>query len=292
LIGLGLALAIVIILDRLDQTVRTNQDAMDATSLQVLGTIPFFKNNDNRSMTGALESYRKLRTTLRFIRTEGKQVIMVTSPAPSEGKSATAANLAWVLANDKLRVILVDADMRRPTQHILFTKERFPGLSDVLVGEAELADALVEHSGLTVLPSGTTAPNPADLLSSAKFAKLITELRTQFDRIIVDCPPVHAVADATTIASESDGVLLVVRAEFTNGGSLSHAVEQLNRAGADILGVVMNGVPSGAPGYGGYYGYYDYSGYRLESEPRGVPQIITSPNGAAPKSRWRLFAST
>ena len=204
----------------------------------------------------AAEQYRSLRT--RVTRAENGhafRTIIITSPNKGDGKSLTAANLALTMAQEfQHRVLLLDADMRRPSVHRLFGISETPGLSDVLMGAATIEDALVavsEHR-LTVLPSGIIPTHPAELLGSAAMRRVLDTLRTRFDRILIDMPPVAPLADVAITAPMVDGVLMIVRAGVTPKPAIERALSCLEMS--KVLGLVLNdaGDTSATYGYKGY----------------------------------------
>jgi capsular exopolysaccharide synthesis family protein len=204
----------------------------------------------------AAEQYRSLRT--RLTRSEnGRAVraIIVTSPNKGDGKTLTAANLALTMAQEfQQRVLLLDADLRRPAIHRLFGIAETPGLSDVLMGGASLDDALVtvrDHR-LTVLPSGIIPMHPAELLGSAAMRRILDMLRTRFDRILIDMPPIAPLADVTIASALADGVLMIVRAGVTPKPAIERALSGLDLS--KVLGLVLNdaGQSSTAYRYDGY----------------------------------------
>jgi protein-tyrosine kinase len=210
----------------------------------------------------AAEQYRTLRTRLVLLE-EGRarRVLLVTSPAKGDGKSITAANLALTMAQEfNRRVVLVDADLRRPAVHGLFGIADQPGLVDVLGGSATLEDALVllPDVHLAVLPAGLAPAQPAELLGSAGMRRTLEALRSRFDRVIVDVPPVIPLADVGVLAPQCDGVLLVVRAGVTPKPLIERALSAFDAE--RLLGVVLNESGGGEPEYG-YAGYEaTYSG--------------------------------
>jgi tyrosine-protein kinase Etk/Wzc len=205
------------------------------------------------------ESFRNLRTNVRFVRAgEGATEMVVTSPAPQEGKSVTAANLAIALAQQGMKTLLVDADMRRSVQHRQFDLEASPGLSDLLVAEEGL-DGIIratEVENLNVLTAGKHPPNPAELLGSPRMERLLATLRQRYDSIVIDSPPMLAVTDASVLGQKTDGVILVVRAEKTEKDAINLAIQQLHHVGARILGVVVNDAKPDGPYYSYYRKYY------------------------------------
>jgi capsular exopolysaccharide synthesis family protein len=205
----------------------------------------------------AAEQYRSLRTRIgRVENGRAIRALIVTSPGKGDGKSLTAANLALAMAEEfSQRVLLIDADLRRPSVHHLFDVPESPGLTDVLVGAATLDDALVtlaDHH-LTVLPSGLPPTHPAELLGSAAMRRTIDTLRTRFDRLILDMPPVAPLADVHIAAAMADGILMIVRAGMTQKPAIERALAGLDMT--KVLGLVLNEVGAEAT-------YQDYAGYK------------------------------
>ncbi len=192
----------------------------------------------------AAEAYRSLAATLRFAYADRQmQSVGITSAAPGEGKSNLIANLAIALAEGDHRVIVVDADLRRPSQHTLFGLDRNDGLSTVLLGDqAQLPLQDTQVRGLRVLTSGPTPTNPLEALSSRRFDHVLTLARAQADFVLVDAPPAGALADAAVLAPRLDGMLLVVSAGRTKRELARRAREQLDRVNANLLGVVLTDV--------------------------------------------------
>ncbi|WP_309722014.1 CpsD/CapB family tyrosine-protein kinase, partial [Armatimonas sp.] len=204
-----------------------------------------------------MESYRSLRTNLNFAAVGNSlRTMVITSSVPAEGKSTTAANLAMAMALDGKRVIIVDADLRRPSLHKLFRLESSPGLTDVLVGTHEVEE-VIKSSGVdnvSVISAGSPPPNPAELLGSSKMIDLIEKLKSLADVVLFDSPPALAVADSIVLAGRTDGVLLVIGYGETKKANSRKAVELLNRANARVLGTVLNRIEGPSSGY--YYGKY------------------------------------
>jgi capsular exopolysaccharide synthesis family protein len=205
----------------------------------------------------AAEQYRSLRTRLKRAETgRNLRTIAITSPAKGDGKSLTAANLALTMAQEfQQRVLLIDADLRRPTVHQLFGLGDGPGLGDVLMNAADLDQALVtlpDHH-LTILPAGVPPSHPAELLGSATMRRLLDTLRTRFDRILIDVPPVAPLADLHILAPLVDGLLMIVRAGVTPRPAIERALAGLDTT--KVLGLVLN--ESGGEGTEAY----NYEGY-------------------------------
>jgi capsular exopolysaccharide synthesis family protein len=250
LLGLGCAVAVAFIRDYMDTTVGQPSDVR-RLGVPVLAAIP-----DTRARKGALlvmnghrkepfaEGYRMLRAALgRPGTTACGQVLVVTSALPGEGKSITAANLALTLASTGERVLLVEADLRRPSLSKVLGIRRVPGLCEALCGVGSVRDAIRRVAGtqLYVLPSGSPVhSSPADLLATTNLRDLLAELAGSYDRIVVDTPPAGAVADAVTLAPLADGVLLVVQCGRVGTNQVLQMMDHLTQAGANVLGVVMN----------------------------------------------------
>lgn len=192
------------------------------------------------------EAYRTLRTNLEFSNLDKTlRALLVTSAGAEEGKSTTLANLAVTIAQSGKRVILVDADLRRPTQHQIFTLKNNPGLTDMVRDDAMLAQPPLQDSGvanLQILTSGQLPPNPAEILGSKRMSEILTALLEHADIVLFDAPPLLAVTDAAVLASKVDGVLLVVSAGKTKRESAKKAQAQLEKINARIIGVVVNNV--------------------------------------------------
>ena len=230
---------------------------------------------DDSQSVGA-ESFRNLRTNVRFVRRgQGADEIVITSPSPGEGKSLTAANLAITMAQKGRTALLVDADMRRPVQHRQFDAAQTPGLSECLLGDEILEDVVrpTMLENLFVLPAGQAPPNPAELLDSPQMDRLLEALRTRYDAVIVDSPPVLAVTDSAVLAPKTDGVILVVRAEKTDKDAIGLAIQQMRQVGAEILGVVVND----AKAEGSYQSYYkEYYGEQRATRLKGLIERLQS----------------
>lgn len=193
------------------------------------------------------------------------KTILITSPAPGDGKTTTASNLAIAMAQAGQKVLLMDADFRRPTQHKVFNVDDQVGTTSVLAEQAQLAEAIkpTETPGLSILPCGPLPKNPSEILQSRAFSRLIEQLEERFDHIVIDSPPVMPVTDARILGALCDLTVLVLRAQKSSRRISMQARDSLASVGARVLGVVVNDVPRSRGGYGyGYgYGYYTY-GYR------------------------------
>jgi capsular exopolysaccharide synthesis family protein len=206
------------------------------------------------------EQYRSLRTNLQFASVDKElKTLVITSTGPSEGKSLTTANLAVTFAQQGKKVLLVDADMRKPTVHYTFRLENTVGLSNYLIGEKGLESVVKDTNipNLGIVTSGPIPPNPAEILSSKRMKQFIDEAKELFDIIIFDTPPVLAVTDPSIMAKLCDGVLLVVRSKQTEYEAAKRAKEQLAQVQANILGVVLNDREQKDSNYYYYYGSND-----------------------------------
>ena len=190
----------------------------------------------------ASEAYRSLRTSLLYAAVDAPPtVILITSPSSGDGKSTTCANLAVVLAQADKQTLVIDGDLREPGLHRFFDMPNVSGVVDVLAGEHELLEVCKESiPGLHILSAGPIPPNPAELLSSGRFSELVGQARRLFDYVLIDSPPTALVSDPMIIATQADGVLLVLDSEGTSKGSLRKAVRNLEAVGANVLGTVMN----------------------------------------------------
>ena len=235
------------------------------------------------------EAYKTLRTNIRFsLADSGCKKLCVTSGLPSEGKSITVLNVAISFAETGQRVLLVDADLRRPTLARLLIENGDPGLSNVLAGMCSEEDAIrsTQYANLDVIYSGVIPPNPSELLSSPRMEKLLESLAKKYDYIFFDTPPVNVVTDACVVAPLLDGVLFVVRQNRSERDTVSKGVHQLEIAGSKILGFVLNGVVENkSRKYSRYdrYGYYRYE-YRTNDRSRVQTKTATGAKLAQPKA--------
>ncbi|CAN5692365.1 polysaccharide biosynthesis tyrosine autokinase [soil metagenome] len=213
-----------------------------------------------QARSAGAEAYRAVRTNLIFSQSVTQlKTLVVTSTAASEGKSTTSANLAVAFAQQGLRVLLIDCDLRKARLHKVFGVPREPGLTQLVLGHAPVADLLrsTPVEGLSFLSSGTLPPNPAELLGGAAMRNMLAALEAEFDLIILDTPPLLAASDAAILGTVADGVLVVIRAGHTERGAARQAVQQLAGVGARVVGAVLNDPDAKVEQYGGYY-YYNY----------------------------------
>jgi capsular exopolysaccharide synthesis family protein len=189
---------------------------------------------------------------------------LITSPTPSEGKTLTAGNLAITIARSEKKTLLVDCDLRRPSQHRLFAQPREPGLSDYLIAtieeNSEMMNGLIrktEVDNLYLVTCGQIPPNPITLFASERMKQLLKKWREEYDIILIDSPPILSVADTSILVSEVDTVIMVVQAGQTKRQSAQHAMEMLEKIGHEPFGIILNNVDF-SKHYGSYYYYYYY----------------------------------
>lgn len=276
-VGLVLGVALALLIEHLDNTIKSTDEAERLYAVPVLGHIPAEKYSKDqkgrlaiveRSGSAAAEAYRVLRNSMDFISLE-KQVrtVLVTSAAPSEGKSTVAANLASGLAQAGKKVVLVSCDFRRPATEQFFSLKNSVGLSDVLAGRIALRDALQrpDEERLLILTSGAMPPNPSELLGSPRMQEVIESLEEWGDWVVIDSPPLLAVADPAAVARWADGVLMVARGGVSTRDAAKKSRQLLDQVGANVVGVVIWGIEESGPAssfYGeSYYGGYHYQGY-------------------------------
>jgi exopolysaccharide transport family protein len=283
MLGLTTGIGLAFLLEGIDNTVRTPEQAQLISGLPSLGMIPLGSKNNPEAASRSLsvasskeavelitqcrpqsqmsEAYRALRTSLLLTSVGAPpKVILITSALPQEGKTTTSLNTATVLAQKGTRVILIDADLRRPSIHKTLGIGPRIGLSNVLTGGATLQEATFRSSllpNLFILPAGTPPPNPAELLASTQMADILASLRQQFDHVIVDTPPTLSVTDAVVLSPYADAVVLVIRCGQTTKAALRRSREILTQVNARICGVLLNAVDLSSPDY--YY-YYEYQG--------------------------------
>jgi len=289
MMGLGLGIAVTFILEYFDNSVRSAAD-IERLGIPILGSIPVIRidqtnlrlgnngkhhhsNQSNSEDAKALvsrlithfapkspisEAYRSLRTSIQYARADSPlKTIVITSPGPQEGKSTTVANLAITIAQMGAKTLLVDTDLRRPILHSIFNISRTKGISNLLVGKADIDEVIfkTDIDNLFILPSGTLPPNPSELLGSVAMKQCIGELKKRFDVVLFDSPPIMAVTDAAVISSEVDGVILVVKAGQTDRNAVQRSFEILRNIPNRILGALLN-VVNVEGFYGSYYYYY------------------------------------
>ena len=268
LLGLFAGVGLAFLREVLDTRIRSQSDVEKLTDSSVIGAITFDDEAAGHPLIvqespGAprAEAFRRLRTNLQFLEaTGGSRVFVITSALPGEGKSTTSINLAITLADAGSRVLLVDADLRRPSVSDYLGLEGSVGLTTVLIGKIGREDAVQPWgtSTLHVLPSGQVPPNPSELLGSQSMTALLAELGAAYDVVIIDTAPLLPVTDGAVLAKLTGGAVVVVGAGITHRRQLTEALGALHTAGAKALGVVVNRLaPVERTGYG-YEGYYTY----------------------------------
>lgn len=270
-IGLGLTL------EALSNTFKRAEDVEDKLNLPVLGILPLVAKKQRKDMAHLFESNteKAFSESIRTIRTslvlsdldKPHKVVVITSSIPGEGKSTLAANLAIALGHME-KVLLIDADMRRPTLAKNFDfAVGTPGLANLIAGTAVLEESVKNNHGVDMLSAGAVPPNPLELLSAPRFIELIEELKAKYDRIIIDSPPTQAVSDALMIGSLADALIYVIKSDDTSTQLAAKGVGQLLQSNAPVTGVVLNKVDmkkAKRKGYD-YAGYYDYYGYSSDT---------------------------
>lgn len=215
------------------------------------------------------EAFKRVRTNITFSG-ENIKAIAITSSLPNEGKTDVSFNLARSFADDGKRVLYIDADIRKSVVLARYGVDKeTKGLSHYLSGQAKLEEIIYETNlaNLDAIFTGTKAPNPAELLGSEKFGKMIAKCREEYDYIIIDCPPLGSVVDAVLVANVCDGSILVVESDYASAKVVQNVKKQLEAAGCKILGAILNKVQSSGKGYYGYYNGYGYGyGYSVNGE--------------------------
>lgn len=296
LLGLGLGVGITFMIEYLDRSVRKPED-LERMGYNVLATIPKIeieklekaksKLNESATIEARLithidpkspvsEAYRTLRTNLQFSKIEKQlKTILVTSAGPKEGKSTTAANLAIALSQAGNKVLIIDADLRRPILHSVFGMPKEEGLTNYLAGTITYDQLFKETvvDNLKLITSGVLPPNPSELLASQKMLDLLGGLKEEFDIVVIDSPPVIAVTDATILSTKVDGTLLVVYAGQTERDAIKRAANMLSSVSARLLGIVLNGFDVQGI-YGSYYYYYYHHYYGGEHKAKSRRKFL------------------
>jgi succinoglycan biosynthesis transport protein ExoP len=295
-LGLSSGIGLAFLLEGLDNTVRTPEQAQTLSGLPSLGMIPLGAKlaetkqglmissskepveiiTQSRPQSQMAESYRALRTSVLLTSLGAPpRTILITSALPREGKTTTSVNTAIVLAQKGTRVLLIDADLRRPSVHKALGIGPRVGLSNVLTGGATLEQAVVRSPmlpNLFVLPAGTPPPNPAELMASSQMFELLAELREQYDHVVLDTPPTLSVTDAVVLSTRADAVVLVIRSAQTTKPALRRARDILAQVNARVAGVLLNAVNLDSPDYTYYYEYQGKHGHRYYDENLSGPE--------------------
>jgi polysaccharide biosynthesis transport protein len=263
---------IAFLVEYLDDTIKTPDEVKEVLGLPVIGLIADMNDSlvkrkevnkgvfvANQPRSPISEAFRSMRTSLEFYSVDKPlQVLIVTSSGAEEGKTTIATNLAVILAKSNKNVLLLDADMRRPNVHNHLSISNRIGLSHLIRSRSTLEEVIqvsTEVPNLSVITSGSLPPNPAELLASEKMKSILAELKSQFDTIIIDTPPA-LVTDAQILATKADGVIYVLRPGKTRVIAAQTPLEEFDRIGANMIGVVMNRIPRNREYYYGGYDYY------------------------------------
>ena len=285
-IGFVLSASAAYLLEYLDDTVKTPDQIMKLGNIPTLAGIAYIDSEDKSKLvtmteprSPTAEAYRVLRTAIQFSVVDKKNsILLMTSGVPSEGKSTTAGNLAIVLAQAGNNVLLIDGDLRRPSQHNVFNLPNKRGLTSLLLklnvddSEVEVRN-LVEDTvqptqieGLQIMTCGSIPPNPSELLGSTKMRHLLEVLDKQYDFVVVDSPPVLSVTDAAVLSALAGTTLVVVRANKSRKEEFKQVVERLEDVNANLAGAVLNSLKAGSEGHNFYY-YYKDPYYTYGDEP-------------------------
>ena len=284
-LGLVLGCFAAILRDVTDQGLRSSEEIIETLGVPLLGSVPHMAGPPNPIMQGrkvdfepssdVAETYRTIRTAVFFGTPDREsRTILVTSPAPNDGKSTFASNLAIAMAQQGKRVLLVDADFRKSVQHRIFETRPGIGLSSVLAGHEPLEKAIQSTgiSGLDILPAGPQPGNPSEILNSQSFNEVLEELSVRYEHVVLDSPPVMAVADARILSAMCSVTILVLRAQHSTRKAAVPARRALQSVGAVIMGVVVNDVPRARDRYGEFG---SYSGYRAATTNGGEQGAAT-----------------
>ncbi len=307
-LGLLLGFGLAVIREKLDNTVKSLEQLRDLLGVPGLGVITYDRDVPERPLTvyedphsPRAEAFRQLRTNLQFVDVDNaRKMFVVTSSLPSEGKTTTLCNLAVALADGGSRVLVIEADLRRPTAADNFGVDRATGLTNVLTGRVSLDKAIKtwRANALDVLPSGPLPPNPSELLASQQMATLLEDLRRRYNYILLDTPPMLLVTDATAVAPRTDGVILLCRYGKTTRNQVLASARAIEAVATRLLGTVLTMAPTGPTpkAYKGYYSYYQRastSGLMDErpavraTAPAPQGQPMRTGDGAAAGAGWR-----
>ncbi|MCA9920984.1 MAG: polysaccharide biosynthesis tyrosine autokinase [Anaerolineales bacterium] len=309
-IGFVLSAVAAYVLEFLDDTIKTPDQLARLTGLSTLAGIAEIRSDPSGLITiskprsPTSEAYRVLRTAIQFAVADdkSKRVLLVSSAVPEEGKSTTAANLAIVMAQAGNRVLLVDADLRRPSQHRVFKVSNKRGLSDLMLqfeadGSKDAMQKLLEGAvqqtpvdDLSLITCGPIPPNPSELLASQKMDTMLEAAAIDYDFVILDSPPVLAVTDSMILSAKADAMLMVVRARKSRKQYVKDVTERLQEVNANVLGWVLNSLKPKSEGHSAYYYYRDP--YYAESDvvdDDGEPESVDEPSSQQKKLRKRFL---
>jgi len=299
-VGLMIAGGAAFLIEYLDDSVRDQHDVTEVLGLPMLGAVARLSEEqtlpnlltDKEPRSPLTEAFRMIRTNLSYAlpAQEGPRRYLVTSTGPTEGKSTVVANLAVVMGQAGQRVLLVDADLRRPKLHKAYEVPSKPGLTSYLTGKVNSVDEIINETavpGVRLVTCGPLPPNAAELLDSERMQQMLAELDQRCDVLLIDSPPLLAVADAAILACMVSGVILVLEAGQTHLEGAAAALAALERAGAKVLGAVLNNVRMGRKGYGSSYYYYYYYYDGEEDQPEGEGEALPAPSLRGRRRRRR-----
>jgi capsular exopolysaccharide synthesis family protein len=293
LLGLIIGVGLAFLREALDRSIKTPEELETATGAPVVGTVPSFKASKDpipvadKPRTAAAESFRKLRTNFAFLGVDRLGLCCaITSPLPAEGKSTVTANLAIALAQAGQRVAVIDADLRKPSIHKLFGLNQRIGTTTILLDHADVHDAIqhLDRDLPDVLVAGQLPPNPSALLGSRRMQELVGELRAAYEVILIDCPPILPVTDPMVVSQFTDGILLVSRAGSTTRDQAQAAKDTCVKAGAKILGSVLNASSVMEGSQPAYYAYYGEGGGKAADARVAAGLNAVAGNGAGHRS--------
>lgn len=292
LAGLAFGAGVAVLRATFDTKIRGEADLRRVTEAAILGGISYDSGAPKNPLVTQIapqspraESFRQIRTNLQFAHvSHNSKAVLITSSLPGEGKTTTAANLAIAMAQAGQSVLLVDADLRRPRVDDYLGLERSVGLTTVLLGIADVNDVLQPwgEDQLYVMTSGQLPPNPSELLGSESMKELVLRLETAFDAVVIDAPPILPVTDAAVLSQQVGGVILVVGSSKVNAQNVQKSLSALAMVEADLLGVVLNLLPSKGPdSYA--YGYQSYESIQHAS--RHAAPLFTQSTETEPQQR-------
>lgn len=291
ILGVILVFGLSYLREWFDTSLKSLDDVRKTTGAALLGSVPTFQSSSDadrlaearglspqlcyfhRPASREAEAYRTIRTTLFVAMQAGRKVLQISSPEPGDGKSTSAANLAISVAQSGKKVLLIDCDLRRPTQHVLFHVPQEIGVTDVLLREIDWENAVRPTSipGLSLITAGNCPENPAELLSSDQLPEFIRQTREEYDVVIIDSPPVLAVSDPCIIAPHADGLLAVLRMQKTRRAAAERMRETLSSHGAKVIGVIANDLHTQHAVEEGYH-FDSYSPYYETTRTQGAPK--------------------
>ena len=279
IVGAMLAIGVIFLIEYLDDTVKSPDQILEDTDLSTLGVIAQIqgRDRDEKLITyhtprdPVSEAFRVLRTNLGFSAIdEGLDSLLVTSASPGEGKSTIVSNIGVVMAQTGKQVVIVDADLRLPTQHKIFGASNNQGMTTALLDtETPVVEHLQKTSipGLRLLSSGPLPPNPAELLNSQRMSQILQELNEEVDLVIFDTPPTLTVTDSAILSTQVDGCVIVAEVGKTRRAAIIRATESLLKAEANVFGIVLNRLQPKRSGYYDYNYYYQYYSYEYTQKP-------------------------